>query len=46
MDSVGQHPVSALRTGVSDTRSGQTATSQPQYSGRGCATNGETTDDR
>jgi len=35
-----------LSTGVSDPRSGRTAISQPQDSGHGCVTNGETTDDR
>ncbi len=42
----GTIPSIGFSTGVSDTKSGQTATSQPQHSGRGYMTNGETTDDR
>jgi len=42
----GTYPVSAFSTVASDTRLGRSATAQPQHSGRGCVTIGETTDDR
>lgn len=45
VDSVGHLPASAFSTGVSDTRSGRTAPSQPQHSGGGCVTNEERTTD-